>query len=212
MRAAVVIALAASLVCCDRHDDRIEQLAAIESRDRAAVRDLAREAERLQQGARLVVARYREVERAYQRARSQHEAARIDYAQSAANFDNAERRFRDATEQWHRVAAVVIALAAAQGVGQHLCNGMTSTRQFREQLRRLGIDPTGMDVDHVLPHSLGGANHPLNYNLIESSVNRSMGARILPKVVAMPTQLLQGVVVSALMRLQCGQSAAAFGR
>jgi hypothetical protein len=34
-------------------------------------------------------------------------------------FAAAEHGFRAAAERWHQVAAVVIALAAAQGVGQH---------------------------------------------------------------------------------------------
>ena len=61
-------------------------------------------------------------------------------------------------------------------------------------------------------HALGGANHPWNYQLLPSGLTRSLGAQVLPKVLLSPLALLQGIVVSGLMRLQCASNPAAFGR
>jgi hypothetical protein len=50
-----------------------------------------------------------------------------------------------------------------------------STSQYRKTLKGLGVDLTGLDVDHVVPKSLGGADHPGNYILTSSHLNRSQG-------------------------------------
>lgn len=34
-----------------------------------------------------------------------------------------------------------------------------------------GIDLRGRDADHGLPRSKGGADHPLNYRMIDASLN-----------------------------------------
>jgi hypothetical protein len=51
-----------------------------------------------------------------------------------------------------------------------------STAQYRAVLTSAGYNLAGMDVDHIVPRSLGGADNPANYQLLPSSVNRSLGA------------------------------------
>lgn len=102
--------------------------------------------------------------------------------------------------------------AAVDFAGFDLCQGAMRTSEYRRELRARGVDLTDRDVDHVLPHSLGGANHPANYQVLSSHTNRSLGNGLAAKFDAVPMALLQGVVVSALMRLQCANDPRAFGR
>ena len=39
-----------------------------------------------------------------------------------------------------------------------------------------GVNLVGKDIDHIIPKSLGGADHPSNYQVLDSSLNRSLGA------------------------------------
>jgi len=75
------------------------------------------------------------------------------------------------------------------------------------RLRAEGISLDGLDVDHVWPWALGGADHPLNYQLLDSSLNRSLGAGVMDKIANEPLATLQGMVVSALVSLRCGRGA-----
>ena len=71
-------------------------------------------------------------------------------------------------------------------------------------MRAEGTSLDGLDVDHVWPRALGGADHWLNYQLLDSSLNRSLGAGVLDKIANQPFATLQGFVVSALATLRCG--------
>ena len=51
-----------------------------------------------------------------------------------------------------------------------------TTAVYRRQLVRQGINLLGMDIDHIVPRSLGGADHPMNYQVLDTSTNRSLGA------------------------------------
>jgi len=51
-----------------------------------------------------------------------------------------------------------------------------STATFRQILIQEGVSLVGMDIDHIVPRSRGGADHPSNYQILPSSENRSLGA------------------------------------
>ena len=51
-----------------------------------------------------------------------------------------------------------------------------STAAYRALLTGQGVNLAGVDVDHIVPRSLGGADNPANYQLLPSSINRSLGA------------------------------------
>jgi hypothetical protein len=61
----------------------------------------------------------------------------------------------------------------------------------------------GLDVDHAWPRALGGVDHPLNCQLLDSSLNRSLGASVIRKLASQPLATLQGLVVPSLVSLQC---------
>lgn len=55
------------------------------------------------------------------------------------------------------------------------CDNGMSTAAYRALLAAQGVSTAGMDVDHIVPQSLGGADHPENYQLLPSSTNRGLG-------------------------------------
>jgi hypothetical protein len=79
------------------------------------------------------------------------------------------------------------------------------TDAYRKKLESAGVSVEGKDVDHVIPKSIGGADHPINYKLWDSSTNRSCGAGCLPeKFLANPPGFLMALAVSAITALNCG--------
>lgn len=50
-----------------------------------------------------------------------------------------------------------------------------STRSYRSRLKEKGCVLTGLEIDHIVPHALGGADHPANYQLLPRSENRRLG-------------------------------------
>jgi len=49
--------------------------------------------------------------------------------------------------------------------------------QYRQKLKKAGIDIEGQDVGHIISKANGGADHQDNYYTIGSHVNRAMGNR-----------------------------------
>ena len=147
--------------------------------------------------------------RMYERAASEFEAARRSYERARAHavdgqthYAAARAAYEEAQRNWRIIAATIVAAAAWDQAGL-LCETRMTTQQYRKILREKGIDLEGLDVDHVLPRSLGGADHPANYKLLDSSLNRALGNRLAEKLVRYPLPLLQGLATTALMRLRC---------
>ena len=82
-----------------------------------------------------------------------------------------------------------------------VCKGVTGVREFRERLKAQGIDLTGKDIDHVFPRSWGGVDHPWNYEVMSSSLNRSLGNDLVRKFAHAPLGMVRGIAVSALALL-----------
>jgi hypothetical protein len=60
-----------------------------------------------------------------------------------------------------------------------------------------------LPLQYGLPKSRGGADHPLNYRMIDSSLNRSLGNDVMAKLMVHPLHVLKGALASAFMRLRC---------
>ena len=65
---------------------------------------------------------------------------------------------------------------AARPSGVPDCADGMSVAAYRAALIALGADLLGKDIDHIVPRALGGADHPANYRVISSSLNRSLGS------------------------------------
>jgi len=150
---------------------------------------------------RLVALRRRASDELAAAARRFEEVRRIANL-SADAYAVARDEYETAARNWRLVTIMILAAATWDYAG-HLCGTRMTTGDYRRALRRDGIDLEGLDADHGLPRSLGGADHPLNYEMIDSSLNRSLGNDVLRKLLSHPTHLLQGAAVSALMRLRC---------
>ena len=80
-----------------------------------------------------------------------------------------------------------------------ICRGTETTRQFRARLDREGMPMDRLeDVDHIFPRSRGGIDHPLNYQPLERSLNRSLGNKVVDKFLQAPVGFVTGMAVSAL--------------
>ncbi|HAA57588.1 MAG TPA: hypothetical protein DCE42_22670 [Myxococcales bacterium] len=71
-------------------------------------------------------------------------------------------------------------------------------RKYRLLLKAQGMDLTGKDIDHIVPLSKGGAQHPLNYRVLDASKNRSLQAtwNIKKCLDAGKSNCLQAILVS----------------
>lgn len=127
----------------------------------------------------------------FEQAAQAGRAAAESYERAAADYEAAARSWRFVT---------ISILAAATWTTQATS---ATPGQYRKQLRQQGLDLDGLDTDHGLPKSKGGADHPLNYRMIESSLNRSLGSDVMRKLMVHPMHLMQGAAVSALLRLRC---------
>ncbi len=121
---------------------------------------------------------------------------------SSQAFQRAASEYEAASRNW-RLVTVSLLVAANWDYAGHLCNTRMTTSAYRKELRKQGIDLDGLDADHGLPKSLGGADHPLNYRMIDSSLNRSLGNDVMRKLMVHPLHVLRGTAASALMRLRC---------
>ena len=95
-------------------------------------------------------------------------------------FDSAANDWAEAGSRWTLVRGLIVAAAtvdanalAGRAAG---CAGGASTRAYRRRLARSGSPVAAdIDVDHIVPRSWGGADHPSNYQLLPASLNRSLG-------------------------------------
>jgi hypothetical protein len=59
--------------------------------------------------------------------------------------------------------------------GDPSCAGGMSRHAYRARLTGQGVSLEGQDTGHIVPQSLGGADHPDNYVPMSASQNRSLG-------------------------------------
>jgi hypothetical protein len=134
------------------------------------------------------------------------------YERAASHWNTAAADARATSEAYRQVAAsyraisTALVVIAALGVAQGVCEDLTSTRTLRARLRAEGVDLRGVDVDHLWPRSLGGADHPANYQLLSAPLNRSLGASVAEKFLTMPLATLRGLAVSAIAAVACSTS------
>jgi len=140
--------------------------------------DAERAASRLAVRYSRVVDQYRRAERLYRQAEAQYQAARQTAEGAESRSVNAQVTFEEATKRWEWANKVIVMAAAIDAAnmsgGEDGCR-QVSTGEHRAHLRNQGVELEGMDVDHIVPKSLGGADHPSNYQLLDSSTNRSLG-------------------------------------
>ncbi|WP_106087817.1 hypothetical protein [Enhygromyxa salina] len=145
---------------------------------------------------------YQQASDTLEAAEHKYELARRSGDASSQAFQRAASDYEVASRRWRLVTITLLAAANWDYAG-HLCHTRMTTAAYRKKLRKEGIDLDGLDADHGLPKSRGGADHPLNYRMIDSSLNRSLGNDVMRKLMEHPLHILRGTAVSALMRLRC---------
>lgn len=177
----------------------LAEVARADAEDRAELAILQARATDLRISSEEVAVTWKTSERDFRQATEYYDSAIQDgqaasdrFAAAIDDFQRAERRYR--------LTALLVVAVAASG---HLCASTVSTRNFRSRLRTEGIDLEGKDIDHIWPRSLGGIDHPLNYQVLDSHLNRSLGAGVVQKFMTQPLALVQGLAVSALSAIAC---------
>lgn len=177
----------------------LAEIAVVEARDAAQIDVLTERAATLSTRVDAVVQVWRDsrsdftaASYAFNHASNGGRIANSGFATAISDFQAAERRYRQVT---------LLMLAVA--VSSHLCATRVSTRKFRAELRANGIELRGQDIDHMWPRSLGGVDHPLNYEVLDAHLNRSLGADVVKKFMVQPIGMVQGLAVSALSALSC---------
>jgi hypothetical protein len=160
-----------------------------------------------------VVDDYDRATRGYDRASQKLETARSQYGDASLEATRAITDFERAARQW-RFAQALVTAAASMDAGNldafrehrievsrsadgRISCDTVSTARYRALLTAAGYNLTGIDVDHIVPKSLGGADSADNYQLLPSSVNRSLGATWDPSKCEMAgAQCARAVAVS----------------
>jgi hypothetical protein len=191
MRAFFTFALAFVLASCAASGpSQADQLSALRMQMAAqssAVDDTDREAQQLTVAWSDVAASYDRARTRYAQARAQFEDATARGESASATFAQARAEFDSATSMWKFYRELVFFAAAldaanletARSAGRMPervdCQPM-STQQYRRVLERRGVNLSGKDIDHIVPHALGGADDVSNYEVLDQSLNRSLGA------------------------------------
>lgn len=212
------LALLLVVACTDRKPSGASiatRLAALHAREAVATeqtRQVQVDAENFARAVARLSGQLTEAEATFRRAGGDFHATEESYARATTAGVAAITAYNEAERQYRRVASTLVAAAMTDLVGAHLCEGAMRTSEFRQMVRDRGGDLSDTDIDHIWPHSQGGANHPLNYQPLSSSLNRSLGDRVAEKFAQQPLDVLRGLAVSALMRLHCANDPRAFGR
>lgn len=191
----LVILVAPSSACNHGAHAQLTRLEHRYAADSARIEGVALDLSRLTVTQRQVIATYIEARQVwatsqsiYQEAASQSALTNRTLEQAAADFADAERNFK--------IAAIAM---VAMTAGSMICRGTETTRQFRARLDREGMPMDRLeDVDHIFPRSRGGIDHPLNYQPLERSLNRSLGNNVVDKFLQAPVGFVTGMAVSAL--------------
>lgn len=200
----VVAVLAANMVGCASSSAqvRLQRLEHRADADDAAIEDLSERVAAFEASVDELVGLYGAVSSELMAAEERLQRATALAEESAQAFGQAAAAYEAAEKRWRLVTISLLAAATWDYAG-HLCSTRMTTAAYREQLKKKGINLDGLDADHGLPKSRGGADHPLNYRMIDSSLNRSLGNDVMRKLMAHPLHLLRGAVASALIRLRC---------
>ncbi len=203
-----------SLSCAARGEALEKEVATLEAKyagHEAALADVSKTQAQQAAAVQSIVDAYEVATANYQRAESSFEAARRDAATATrradaaklddegavADWSQAARDFKTAERNYRIAAIAMVVLVASKSV----CDTKQTTREFRQRLREQGVSDKQLkqlDIDHVVPRSKGGIDHPLNYEAMNSSLNRSLGNDVVRKFMHAPLGFIVGLGVSAL--------------
>ena len=181
----LVMALAEH-ACSDSRPEHESRIAALAT----AVDVFDRELQGTEVQVRALSADCSEIASAYEAVSARYRLASEHHAAVTAASNQAAVAFQQAAEDWNQAAAswrfyrmilkVAISIdrvraGASDGADRAFSCEPVSTAAYRRMLIAQGISLLGKDIDHIVPKALGGADHPANYQVLDSSLNRSLG-------------------------------------
>lgn len=146
-------------------------------------RELASEVDKLRARYAGVREQFESASAAYRNVVARNTSASTSFAEAKSIWQAAQRRW-ELYQLLVQVAAALDAhnldkfraLTGSEGVDSLDCSAGMSTEAFRRLLVSRGFNLIGKDIDHIVPRALGGADHPANYRIVPSSLNRSLGS------------------------------------
>ena len=152
---------------------------------------IARRVQRLEKQYRIAGSRFLNAKNQFEQARSKGKAAVEQFNQVAEQYVRAQVQLR--------VATYALLAATAISAGKLTCMGKQSTAKFRALLKKEGLDLRGKDIDHIIPRSRKGADHPLNHQIWDATKNRSCGnGCLIEKFSGKPVESVLGLGASLL--------------
>jgi hypothetical protein len=185
-RALVLAWVLVGHACSDSKPDTESRIAALAT----AVNVFDRELEDIEAQVRALSRDYSEIADAYEQVSARYRLARDRHAAVTTVSNQAAAVLHKAAEDWEQVAAswrfyrMVLKLAisidrvragTSDGARRSFSCEPLSRAAYRRMLLTQGISLLGKDIDHIVPKALGGADHPSNYQVLDSSLNRSLG-------------------------------------
>lgn len=137
-------------------------------------------------------------------ASERFQAAARMYDNASADYMHAAEEYRAAEARYRQVVCTIILAAGSDLFLRGVCGPSVSTHEYRQQLRAQGVDLKGIDIDHIVARARGGPDRPWNYQPLESSINRSLGAGgLLWKLSNSPLATLDALAKNASYMLLC---------
>lgn len=149
-----------------------------------------------------IVLDYNNVKLDFIEAKKAFNKSRSNYESASENYLIAIESYRAASMMWS-IYLSILTFAASYDYINFVCDTQISKESWRATVESGGHDLTGIDVDHIWPKSLGGADNSLNLQPMESGLNRSLGNGLGWKAVNQPLDLIQGMSVSFIASIFC---------
>ena len=179
-----------ALACSGSTQTRLDALESRSSRNAEELDTVARAASRLTAIWTPVTEAYERAALRYEKATARYRVVEANTRRSSTAYVAAAENWKDARRGWELYRRLILVAAALDvrnldnyrgwrrsGPAEKFSCASVSTSAFRRFLTGQGVALAGLDVDHIVPRSMGGADHPMNYQLLDSSTNRSLGAR-----------------------------------
>ena len=171
------------------HDDAFVPKGANLERQRQAIEGLERGVRETTAASADIVQELERAKRDFEAAEERRRKTQTLIRASEEELTKATGDFEAAKKRWEYFQTLVILAAAVDAnnleeyrkltgvrdVSSLRCEDGMSTAAFRRLLASKGVNLVGKDIDHIVPRSLGGADHPANYQILSSSKNRSLG-------------------------------------
>lgn len=127
-----------------------------------------------------------------------HTQALAIWEEGSGEYIRASKQYEKATKSMKKARnALLLSVAVGALMEQFQSYGEMTTRQYRQELATNGVDLSGKDIDHILPRSGGGVDHPWNYQAVEASLNRSwQDGHLFEKCLQNPTGFAKAVVIN----------------